>query len=400
MAMVNSVSSFKAFRRLGLALSAALLPALSLTLGGGARGGEHPAAPPSQLTVNGRSDPVDLDVTPRFGWQGRAIEQSAYELRVASSRAAAEAGAADVWTSGKVSSREQTAILYEGPALDPSERYYWSVRTWGDGDGASAWSPVAAFGTGPGTSWSHSVPIWATAASTAWSDYTLEAEVVIDEVALGVRFRAPGPSDGYMWQFRGSDNRLVPHRIVDGSFTVLESVSLPTDSLALGRPARIRIDVHGSIIDTFIDGVLVHSLEDATFSSGGVGVRTGNSESGALRSLSVREPSGGVLLQTDFDADDRTFGCGRVQGGALEVPRASHCLQSGLAVDWAFLRKEFTPRDVPIAWATAFATGSSHLPARQYVYKLYLDGHFVGLGPTHSLGNETRYDGFDVNARV
>jgi alpha-L-rhamnosidase len=394
--MVDSVSSFKVFRRLGLALAAALLPALSLAWGVGARGSERPAAPPSELTVNGRSAPVDLDVTPRFGWQGRSIEQSAYELRVASSRAAAEAGATDVWTSGKVSSSEQTAVRYEGPPLEPSERYFWSVRTWGGGTGASAWSPVAAFGTGPGTSWSRSVPIWTTAASTGWSDYTLEAEVVIDEVALGVRFRASSPSDGYMWQFRGSDNRLVPHRIVDGTFSVLESVSLPPDTLALGRPATVRIDARGSTIDTFIDGVLVHSLQDATFSSGGVGVRTGNSESGRVTSLSLLDPSGSVLLQTDFDARDRTFGCGSVRDGALAVPRASHCLQAGLAVDWALLRKPFTPRDVPIAWATAFATGASPLPARQYVYKLYLDGHFVGLGPTQSLGGETRYDGFDV----
>ena len=39
------------------------------------------------------------------------------------------------------------------------------------------------------------------------------------------------------------------------------------------------------------------------------------------------------------------------------------------------------------------------MPARQFVYKLSLNGHFVGVGPTQPVtSSETRYDGYDVTS--
>jgi hypothetical protein len=61
-----------------------------------------------------------------------------------------------------------------------------------------------------------------------------------------------------------------------------------------------------------------------------VGVRTGNSESGALADLSVIATDDTTLLQTDFPAGDRSLSCGTVRDGALHVPRAGHCLTSGI----------------------------------------------------------------------
>ena len=353
-------------------------------------------AAPSGLTVDGITGPVDLDRTPRFGWQVNVDEQAAYEIRVSTTSARAEALDGDLWTSGKVVSRQQNDIPYQGPGLASSQRYFWRVRTWEPRGGRSCWSPVASFGTGAGTSWSHSTPIWVSPEGASWTDYTLTAHLTINEVALGIRFRAPDGNNGYMWQFRGGDNRLVPHRVQGGSFSVIQSVSLPAGALAIGKPVEVRIEVIGSTIRTFLDGALVHTIEDSMFPRGGVGVRTGNTESGALAEVSIVATDGTTLLQTDFPTGDRSFACGTVHDGALQVPRASHCLTAGMSVDWAVLRKDFTPADKPIAWATVYATGTSPVPARQYVYKLYLDGTFVGLGPTRSIATETRYDGFDV----
>jgi len=377
------------------------VPALLLAAAGLSATGNRPApeGAPSHLTVNGIEQVFDLDVTPRFGWHVQAAEQTAFEIRVASTRAKAAAADADVWTSGKIASPDQSGISYAGPALAPAERYFWTVRTWG-ASGASPWSAVAAFGTGPGASWSGSTPIWAVPASQDWGDYTLTARLTINEAALGIRFRSPDADNGYMWQFRGVDNRLVPHRQVNGAFSVLESLALPTATLALGREVEVRIQAAGATIQTFIDGVLVHSRDDATFPRGGVGVRTGNSESGALDAVTLVDAGGATLIETAFDAGDRSFGCGNVQNGALVVPRASNCLNSGARVDWAFLRKEFELDDKPIAWATLYATATSPLPAKQFVYDLALNGEHVGLGPTQSLAGETRYDGFDVTDRL
>ncbi|HEY5956639.1 MAG TPA: family 78 glycoside hydrolase catalytic domain [Polyangiaceae bacterium] len=353
---------------------------------------------PSHLTVNGIAMAVDLDVTPRFGWHVNTDTQTAYELIVASTRAKAEAGTADVCKSGKQKTTQQNDIRYAGPALAASQRYYWKVRTYDDCGRASHWSPVAAFGTGAGASWSNSKPIWAVPASQNWTDYVLTAHLSVSEVALGIRFRSPDPKNGYMWQFRGGDNRLVPHRLVNGTFTALPAVNLPAGTLAIGKLVEVRIEVVASTFKTYIDGVLVNSFDDTTFARGGIGVRTGNSESGVVADLSLVDMSGATLLTTDFTDGDRSISCGTVRDGGLFVPRGSNCLNSGVSVDWAFLRKDFTPSSSPIAWATVYATGTSTLPARQYVYKLFLNGKFVGLGPTRPIGSESRYDGFDVTA--
>jgi alpha-L-rhamnosidase len=356
--------------------------------------------PPNHLTVNGLAEPLDLDVHPRFGWHVDTAEQAAYEILVSSTRTKAEAQMGDVWTTGKVTSKAQTGIAYTGPALAASKRYFWTIRLWDPEDRASTWSSVASFGTGPGSTWTKSLPIWATTDSSNWTDYTLTAHLTIAEVAVGIRFRSADTNNGYMWQFRGTDNRLIPHRVQNGTFTVIETVTLPTGTLAIGKEVLVRIEAVGSTIKTYVNGVLIHTLTDSTFSSGGVGVRTGSTESGSLADLSVASTGGQSLVQTAFDSGDRTFGCGAVSSGALQVPKSTHCLTRGFAVDWAFLRKEFTLPNKSIAWATAYATATSPLPARQYVYKLYLNGKFVGLGPTQPIASEVRYDGFDVTSQL
>ncbi len=351
---------------------------------------------PSHLTVNGMISPVDVERLPRFGWQVNSNEQVAYEIRVSSTRIKSEALDGDLWTSGRVASSQQNDIRYQGQELAFAERYFWRVRTWGTRGQNSYWSPVAFFGTGVGAEWSHSTPIWALPEGAQWSDYTLTTHLTVNEVALGIRFRAPDDYNGYMWQFRGADNRLVPHRLKDGDFSVIQSVDLPAGTLAIGKEVEVRIEAVASTIQTYINGVLVHTLEDSMFLHGGVGVRTGNYESGVLADFSVVSSDGTQFLQTDFSAGDRSFACGTVSNGVLQVPRASHCLNSEVRVDWAFLRKDFLLADKPIAWATAYASASDPRPARQYVYKLYLNGKFVGLGPTQPIANESRYDGFEV----
>ena len=91
--------------------------------------------------------------------------------------------------------------------------------------------------------------------------------------------------------------------------------------------------------------------------------------------------------------------CGLVANGAVTVGKANACLiRSGATSDWLFARGQATLADKPIAWATLYATASSPVPTRQYVYKMYVNGHYVGLGPTQSIGSETRYDGYGVTS--
>ncbi|KFI50316.1 family 78 glycoside hydrolase catalytic domain [Bifidobacterium biavatii] len=68
----------------------------------------------------------------------------------------------------------------------------------------------------------------------------------------------------------------------------------------------------------------------------------------------------------------------------------------GNSAGWAVLRGTFRLPDKPVRWATLTATASSTRPARQFVYRMWLNGSFVGCGPTFPIGDEARLDGYDV----
>ena len=62
--------------------------------------------------------------------------------------------------------------------------------------------------------------------------------------------------------------------------------------------------------------------------------------------------------------------------------------------------RRFRVADKPIAWATAYVSARSTEPARQYVFKLSLNGKVVGVGPTRAINNATTtmYNAYDVTS--
>lgn len=106
------------------------------------------------LTVEHRhGSPIGVDAThPRFGWQMRSDlagqQQGAYQILVSTTRGGLTPDGADQWNSGRVGSASSVAVRYEGAPLEPSTRYWWTVRVW-DGSGrATGWSGPASFETG------------------------------------------------------------------------------------------------------------------------------------------------------------------------------------------------------------------------------------------------------------
>jgi alpha-L-rhamnosidase len=93
---------------------------------------------PNQLRVDDLVTPLGLDhAAPRFAWVlqdgSRGAKQSAYQVQVSLGRDFAASKTA-VWDSGKVASGQSVGVVYQGPALKPSTRYYWRVMAW-DKDG-------------------------------------------------------------------------------------------------------------------------------------------------------------------------------------------------------------------------------------------------------------------------
>jgi alpha-L-rhamnosidase len=96
----------------------------------------HAIGAPSHLRVDDLNTPLGLDhATPHFAWlledRTRGAKQSAYQVQVSLSRTFSQG---NVWDSGKVQSGQSVGVLYQGPSLKASTRYYWRVTAW-DKDG-------------------------------------------------------------------------------------------------------------------------------------------------------------------------------------------------------------------------------------------------------------------------
>ena len=112
-------------------------------------GGLCPAALTTQnLRCEYLNDPLAIDASsPRLSWivtsDRRGEKQTAYQVLVASSSKLLSADKGDLWDSGKVSSDEDSQVVYAGTGLVSRERCLWKVRTWDRDGNAGDWSPEA-----------------------------------------------------------------------------------------------------------------------------------------------------------------------------------------------------------------------------------------------------------------
>jgi len=101
---------------------------------------------PAELNCEYRSDIALIDnPNPRLGWINQAVDpsdrglsQSAYQIRVASSKA--NLNEADIWDSGKIQSSNSLRITYQGKTLESRKQYWWQVKVWDQSDMPSGWS--------------------------------------------------------------------------------------------------------------------------------------------------------------------------------------------------------------------------------------------------------------------
>jgi len=89
----------------------------------------------NELRCEYQTDPINIDQAhPRLSWiidsGKRSWRQGTYQVLVASSKRALDAGNADLWDSGKVKSAETNQIEYSGLPLRSRQQCFWRVRVW------------------------------------------------------------------------------------------------------------------------------------------------------------------------------------------------------------------------------------------------------------------------------
>jgi alpha-L-rhamnosidase len=330
---------------------------------------------------------------------GAGPRQTAYQIQLADSPEAFAAGGGIVWDSGKVTGDASTAVAYGGPGLAPASLYWWRVRTWLGTPRASAWSAPQRIITAA-ADWA-GVPIWAPADLATLTDGVLEADVTIESVSAGIWLRAQDSANNYLWQiFAGSPGRLRAHVQRAGVYTVLGEYSLPADVPA-GTAMRISVSLQGPVIRTSVNGTLVNETSDPTYASGTIGLRNGSTESQRYHGITFTATDGTVRISEDFTAGPGVFAGAAVDGGDLDLgPGRSVLAVIAESHDWALLRTEFDLDHRPLIGAFVQATAQSPEGARQYVYKLWVNGAVAGYGPVRAMAGEARYHTHDITAHL
>lgn len=110
---------------------------------------------PTRLRCEYLENPQVVDVlNPRLSWVNmadageRGQVQTAWEIRVASSKEKLISSNADLWNSGKIPSKESNNIRYGGKTLSSRQACWWQVRTWDKSGVVSEWSEPAFWNMG------------------------------------------------------------------------------------------------------------------------------------------------------------------------------------------------------------------------------------------------------------
>ena len=129
---------------------------------------------------------------------------------------------------------------------------------------------------------------------TNWSDYMVTTTAKAVDRAWSVTFYQTDASNFYLWQINEAEgNTLKTHYFKPGAGT---QGYVQTDTVKLGdyyKPGEyntMRIVCVEGIIRTYVNNVLVHTIEDANLTMGSVGFRNGSSESNLYDRMIVSKP--------------------------------------------------------------------------------------------------------------
>ncbi|MDQ0895950.1 family 78 glycoside hydrolase catalytic domain [Agromyces ramosus] len=337
------------------------------------------------LAVNHLEDAIGIPTSPPvFSWQlegrERGIVQSARQIQVATSADGFDDP--DVWDSGRVEGRDSVNVSYDGEALEAQTEYHWRVRAWDGAGSPTEWSEPSRFETALAAD-AATAEAWDAewiggpphgTLGVEWSDYTLRMRTSNITEALGIVFYADSTvSNTYMWQLSArGEPTLRPHSRVNGSWALLGEVPIPGEALPGGFAGEheITIELADDTATTSIDGRVIDTRPIPLRSSGTLGFRSAQGESGDVEELTVTRDDE-TLFHTDFSDGVNPFAIGNVSDGRLRV---SGVIENGVFTSedrpLPLVRKDFDI-DKPISSARLYSTALG-------VYTAEINGARVG----------------------
>lgn len=119
-----------------------------------------------------------------------------------------------------------------------------------------------------------------------WEDFRYEADMLIETVAAGIVVRRRDDGNYLMLQFHAGSGLFRPHLRQAGSWSVLAEIPAP---ILLGIWQNVVIESVGGQVTTWLDGEELYSFYQDLPARGGIGFRTGNSESFRMDNLVVSQ---------------------------------------------------------------------------------------------------------------
>lgn len=145
-----------------------------------------------------------------------------------------------------------------------------------------------------------------------WTDYDYSFRTIPYQTGHGGQYAQAG------WFFRGQDlsntyawiignypypgnagGSLTKVRYVGGQIAWVQTVKLPFPIVA-GQQYTVKTSVRGSTFTTYVNGQIVDTTTDQTFSKGRVGLREDTGESARFSDVRVTAPDGTALFSDDF----------------------------------------------------------------------------------------------------
>jgi|GEM_PF-3503339 len=133
--------------------------------------------------------------------------------------------------------------------------------------------------------------------------YSIETDFRAISSGAGLMFSAIDNDNMYMWQYNIEQThaRLRPHKRINGSWSSIKDVDLsaiiPDNQKSVQH--RMKIDVQGTSLVTYIDGIKVDSIVLEEYGYGSFGFRYGG-EDGLFNNLLIKDQSGKIMYANDF----------------------------------------------------------------------------------------------------